>query len=104
VPTETHQILDRRNSLAGNLSMEQEIRFIETFNRVIATGKVSDPEYRHIDIQRIALDRVLSARTKVDRNPELLGDLMAYGQAKAKWFLRDRRRTHPTFNPKATAN
>lgn len=92
VPTETHQILDRRNSLAGNLSMEQELRFIETFNRSIAAGKLNDAEFRHIGIQRIALDRALSARTKVDRNPELLGDLMAYGQAKAKWFLRDRRR------------
>ena len=38
VPTETHQILDRRNSLAGNLSMEQELRFIETNNRAIANG------------------------------------------------------------------
>jgi NTE family protein len=92
VPTETHQILDRRNSLAGNLSMEQEIRFIETFNRVIAQGKLNDAAYRRIAIQRIPLDRALSARTKVDRNPELLGDLMEYGQAKAKWFLRDRRR------------
>ena len=104
VPTETHQILDRRNSLAGNLSMEQEIRFIETFNRVISTGKISDPAYRKIAVQRIALDRVLSARTKVDRNPELLGDLLAYGQAKAKWFLRDRRRSHADFDPRATAN
>src|SRR6185295_7931917 len=25
VPTETHEILDRRNALAGNLSMEQEL-------------------------------------------------------------------------------
>ena len=28
IPTETHEILDRRNELAGNLSMEQELTFI----------------------------------------------------------------------------
>ncbi len=95
VPTETHQILDRRNSLAGNLSMEQELRFIETFNRAIATGTIMDPNYRKISIQRIALDRALHSRTKVDRSQELLDDLLAYGHAKAKWFLKDRLRSRP---------
>ncbi len=90
VPTETHQILDRRNSLAGNLSMEQELRFIETFNRAIAEGVVRDPTRRPIRITRIALDRALHSRTKVDRNPELLGDLRAYGHAKSQWFLKER--------------
>jgi NTE family protein len=90
VPTETHQILDRRNSLAGNLSMEQELRFIETINRAIATGEIRDPRYRPIEIQRIALDRVLHARTKLDRSPELLEDLRAYGRAKSQWFYKHR--------------
>ena len=38
VPTETHEILDRRNALSGNLSMEQELKFIEMINRAIADG------------------------------------------------------------------
>ena len=46
IPTETHEILDRRNSLAGNLSMEQELGFIETFNRAIAEGAINDPKIR----------------------------------------------------------
>lgn len=95
VPTETHQILDRRNSLAGNLSMEQELRFIESINRAIASGTISDPRRRMIRIKRIVLDRALHSRTKMDRNAELLSDLLAYGQAKSKWFLRERRDSRP---------
>jgi NTE family protein len=90
VPKVTHQILDRRNSLAGNLSMEQEVRFIETLNRAIALGTVNDPRYRRIRISRITLDRTLHSRTKLDRSPELLEDLLAYGHTKAKWFLKER--------------
>jgi NTE family protein len=90
VPTETHEILDRRNSLAGNLSMEQELRFIETFNRAIATGSMNDPTLRKIHITRIALDRDLHSRTKLDRNPDLLGDLREYGKTKARTFLKNR--------------
>ncbi|HXN32777.1 MAG TPA: patatin-like phospholipase family protein [Polyangiaceae bacterium] len=104
VPMETHEILDRRNSLSGNLSMEQELGFIETFNRAIASGKLKDPAFRKITIERIALDRLLSSRTKVDRSPELVGDLVAYGQAKAKWFLRARRKSRPEAVESATAN
>jgi NTE family protein len=36
VPTETHEILDRRNELAGNIAMEQELKLIEMINRMIA--------------------------------------------------------------------
>jgi len=90
IPTTNHEILDRRNSLAGNLSMEQELGFIETFNRAIETGAVKNPDLRRIRISRIALDRNLNSRSKLDRRPELLGDLRQYGQTKSRWFLRDR--------------
>ena len=90
IPTKTHEILDRRNSLAGNLSMEQELRFMETFNRAIAAGTLKDPTRRKIRIQRIALDRHLHSRTKADRDPELLADLQEYGRTKSRWFLKER--------------
>jgi NTE family protein len=91
VPTETHEIMDRRNALAGNLSMEQELGFIEFINRVIRSGKVNELGMRPIRVARIALDRELGYRTKLDRNPEFLDGLMEYGQAKCRWFLRERR-------------
>lgn len=90
VPMETHEILDRRNALSGNLSMVQELRFIEVINRKIADGTLVDPKYRPIRVGRIPLDRELSYRSKLDRRPEFLEELREYGKTKSRWFLSER--------------
>ncbi len=90
IPTETHEILDRRNALAGNLSMEQELRFIDEINRAIAQGRINDPRFHPIQVSRIALDRELNYRSKLDRRPEMLEELREYGRTKCRWFLRER--------------
>ena len=90
VPTETHEIADRRNELAGNLSMEQELNLIEMINRLIATGKLNDPKYHPIHVARIHLDRDLGYSSKLDRKPEFLDELREYGKSKARWFLKER--------------
>jgi NTE family protein len=90
VPTETHEIVDRRNELAGNLSMVQELAFIEAINRGLARGVIVDPRYRPIQVSRIALDRDLDYRSKIDRRPELIHELMEYGKMKWRWFLKER--------------
>jgi NTE family protein len=90
LPTETHEILDRRNELAGNISMEQELRLIEMMNRLIATGKVNDPKYHPIHVARIVLERDLDYETKLDRRPGFLKDLMNDGKDKARGFLKER--------------
>jgi NTE family protein len=91
VPTETHEILDRRNGLAGNLSLMQELVFIDAINRAIERGVLNDPRYQVIHVERIYLDRELHYRTKMDRHPDFLRDLMDYGQTKWRTFARDRR-------------
>jgi NTE family protein len=90
VPTETHEILDRRNALSGNLSMEQELGFIERLNRAVASGKIDSARYRPIKVSRISLDRELGYRSKLDRRPEFLDELREFGSTKARWFLRER--------------
>ena len=90
VPTDTHEILDRRNALSGNLSMEQELKFIETINRALTQGRLNDPKFRRISVSRIELDRELEYRSKLDRRPELLGELRAYGQMKWRRFVKER--------------
>ncbi len=92
VPTETHEIIDRRNELAGNLSMEQELNLIEMINRLIAQGKLVDPKYHPIYVSRINLDRDLEYSTKLDRWPAFLNELIEYGRSKARWFLKERER------------
>ena len=83
LPTETHEIIDRRNELAGNLSMEQELNLIDLINRLIAQGKLKDPKYHPIQVSRICLDRDLDYSSKLDRWPAFLDELMEYGKSKA---------------------
>jgi NTE family protein len=90
VPTETCEISDRRNALSGNLSVEQELRHIESINRSIARGYVTDPKFRPIHIGRVRMERELGYKSKLDRRPEFLTELMEFGAAKARLFLRER--------------
>jgi NTE family protein len=90
VPTHGHQIFDRRNQLSGNLSMVQELHFIESINQAIARGALIDPKYRMVQVERIYLDRELDYRSKMDRRPSLLLELRKYGQAKWRWFAKER--------------
>jgi NTE family protein len=96
VPTETHEILDRRNELAGNLSLMQELAFIDAINRAIERGVMTDPRYKIVRVERIYLDRALHYRTKLDRRPEFIRELMQYGQTKWHAFARDRTDETPT--------
>lgn len=90
VPKQVGEIKDRRNALAGNLSMEQELREIEMINRALAEGIVSDPKLHPIYVCRIQMDRELGFRSKMSRSPEFLADLEQYGKSKARLFLKER--------------
>ena len=90
VPMEPHQIADRRNQLAGNLSMEQELMLIEWVNRMIAAGKINDPKYHPINVSRVCLDQDLDYSSKLDRRPDFLEELRELGKTKARWFLKER--------------
>jgi NTE family protein len=90
IPVETHEIVDRRDELAGNISMEQELGIIEIINRLIARKKLIDPKYHPIQVFRIPFDRDLDYSTKLDRWPSFLEELREYGVTKARWFLKER--------------
>lgn len=90
VPTQMHDIQDRRNGLAGNLSMEQELHLIDMINRLLAQKKLVDPKYHPIHVARIRFDRDLSYQTKLDRWPSFLTELQEYGKTKARLFLKER--------------
>jgi NTE family protein len=92
LPKESHAISDRRNELAGNISLEQELRVIEMMNRLLAEGKLKDPKYHPIGVGRIVLDRDLDYASKLDRRPTFLDELIEYGKANARLFLKERTR------------
>lgn len=89
VPRTNEGIADRRNELAGNLSTNAEIGFIEQLNEFVAAGYLPE-EYTHTDVRRIRFRRKLDWRTKLDRSPELIERLVADGEDAAEAFL-DRR-------------
>lgn len=88
-PKTVEDILDRRNELAGNLSLNQEISSIEVFNRWLKEGHFSTDRYKHVEIKKIELDLELDYSSKLDRSPSFIRDLMNYGEEKAGIFLKE---------------
>ena len=88
-PTDVADIVDRRNELAGNLSLNQELRFVETVNHWIAEGDLPADQYSHTEIRRISLGEQLSFESKLDRSPAFIERLTARGIEAAEAFLDD---------------
>lgn len=85
-PTSLVEIADRRNELAGNLSLNQELEFIETVNKWVKRGYLPD-EYKHVTVRRLLLDLDLNAASKLDRDPGFIRELVEYGEEQADEFL-----------------
>jgi NTE family protein len=73
-------IADRRNELAGNLSLEQELYFIGKVNEW--ADRLGDP-YRRIEIREMTLDRELDLASKLDRRPAFIRRLFDAGREQA---------------------
>jgi NTE family protein len=85
-PTSLTEIADRRNELAGNISLNQELRFVETVNEWVAAGHLPD-DYTHTEIRRLQLDERLGAASKLDRRPAFVEELLDHGRERARGFL-----------------
>ena len=92
-PTTLLDIADRRNELAGNLSLYQELGFIETIDRLLEdglltpSGKYKPVVVRIIELPRKSESRVWGPASKLNRDPAFLGELVAQGKAQADVFL-----------------
>lgn len=114
----SHDVWDRRNELAGNLSLNQEISFIKSINKRCAITQTvetkdaagaEEKEDKHIQVHRIILDsahleqvlasqrfslsqgKQLGAFSKFDRDLKLKDVLITHGQEQAEKFLTMRR-------------
>ena len=89
-PTTLLEIADRRNELAGNLSLYQELAFIEKIDRLLESGllnpggKYKQVAVRVIELSRSSLPRHLGAESKLNRDPLFIRNLMAHGEDKAE--------------------
>lgn len=87
------EITDRRNELAGNLSLHQELHHIEKINQLLDEGLLSpDSPYRNvtvrvIELTRSRMSRALGSTSKLNRDPGFIDELMTHGRARAEEFL-----------------
>ena len=93
VPKTVAEITDRRNELSGNLSLHQELYFIEKIDQMLEEGHISPGgKYRQIVVRLIELSRSrlplsLGTASKLNRDPRFIEDLMAHGEERAEEFL-----------------
>lgn len=87
-PTTLEEIADRRNELSGNISLNQELRFVERVNQWIDEGHLPEEEFSKTTIRRISMGRAYHCSTKVDRKPAFIRELMDLGETRAAEFLR----------------
>jgi NTE family protein len=85
-PTTVAEIVDRRNELSGNLSLDQELYFIGKVNEWVSRGCLAEP-YRTITVKEIPLRDDLDLASKLDRDPHLIKRLMEEGRLAAADFL-----------------
>ncbi|HLC15216.1 MAG TPA: patatin-like phospholipase family protein [Thermodesulfovibrionia bacterium] len=87
-PKSIDEIIDRRNELSANLSLEQELYFIEKINELLKNNLIADTaKYKHIQIRRIKMCRDLDYASKLERSPAFIKGMMSYGENEAEKFL-----------------
>lgn len=92
-PRTTLDIADRRNELAGNLSLYQELASIERIDQLLAAGTLTpDSGYRQVAVRVLELTRtpaagLLGAASKVNRDVAFLRELRRRGRQQADVFL-----------------
>ena len=89
-PSSLDVIADRRNELSGNLSLNQELRFVEMVNGWIDEGYLPEGRFTHTEVRRIEMGQQYHCSTKLDRSPGFIGELKALGRERAAAFLDER--------------
>ena len=92
-PKTVAEIADRRNELAGNLSLYQELDFIEKIDQMLEQGHLPpDGDFKQIvvrviELSRSRLSRSLGPASKLNRDPGFIRDLISHGEVRADEFL-----------------
>ncbi|HSK99307.1 MAG TPA: patatin-like phospholipase family protein [Rubrobacteraceae bacterium] len=104
-PETTADIEDRRNELAGNVSLNQELYFVRKTNQLVKrlgeweeTGGPAkvlrvprsgrhEKTYRTMKVRRVEITQLLGFASKLDRSPSHLKRLLRDGEEQATYFL-----------------
>lgn len=97
IPMNAEDIQDRRNELAGNLALNQELRLIELVNQWIDRQDFdpnSPDRFKRIQVRFIDMSPEISASldyaSKLNRSPQFIQQLMEDGEKQAESFLREK--------------
>jgi len=87
-PRSMRDIVDRRNELAGNLSLGQELYFVDKINRMIDSHDALVSKYKRIRVRVVELAAEgLDYPSKLDRRSVFIEQLMDSGRERAAWFF-----------------
>jgi NTE family protein len=91
-PATLAEIADRRNELAGNLSLYQELAFIEKIDQLLEAGLLTPTaQYKQVVVRVMELSRSslprAHAASKLNRDPLFIQSLIAHGEQQAGEFL-----------------
>lgn len=91
-PTTVSEIANRRNELAGNLSLLQELSTMEFFDDLIMHGELKSDRVRAVTIRLLEMRRPASSTrwgyaSKLNRDPAFIGELIELGKDQALDFL-----------------
>jgi NTE family protein len=93
-PLALHDIDDRRNELSGNVSLNQELTFIQAVNGWVREDKERTgfaKTHKEIDIYMITMAKHLTdsldVGSKMNRDPAFVADLRKHGDERAADFL-----------------
>jgi NTE family protein len=92
-PRTMQEIIDRRNELAGNLSLGQELYFVDSVNKFRRTQGPLKDQYKEIVVRVVQLDApsaYLDYPSKLDRGVAHIEALLERGRERAAWFFDDR--------------
>jgi len=87
-PRSVQDIVDRRNELSGNLSLGQELYFIEKINSLLDEHPLLRKRYKRIDVHIVELNvGGLDYPSKLDRRREFIEQLLEHGKSRAAEFF-----------------
>jgi len=87
-PRTVHDIVDRRNELSGNLSLGQELYFIDRINHLLEEHASLRDRYKPIAIRVVELHVAdLDYASKLDRDAHHIERLVANGRERARLFF-----------------
>jgi NTE family protein len=89
-PKTIEEIEDRRNEMAGNLPLDQELETIARINRILDRAPALGPAMgkRRLTVRVVEMpDRGLSYYSKLDRSPAFLAELRREGARAAPCFF-----------------